>query len=219
MYDNGSGVPADKVMALKYYRLASEQGNIEALCNLGYMYENGLGNLQQDKETAFKYYAMAAEQEYPLAQYNLGCMYINGFGVKKDVRMALRYYTLSAVQGYKNAKKYLNEIFSKDENEYLLRREYVLEYVIQDWKTCFPIIDRQCQEQVLMLIWLVDNLPSLSGEKVPIDLSFLMIPHLIALYVPILNSALLHFEPKEKIKTPKELNNEQNQPLMANTAD
>ena len=41
MYDNGKGVPQDYAEAVKWYRLAAEQGYARAQYNLGLMYDNG----------------------------------------------------------------------------------------------------------------------------------------------------------------------------------
>ena len=61
MYDNGEGVPQDYKEAIKWYRLAAEQGNANAQYNLGLMYDNGEG-VPQDYKEAVKWYRLAAEQ-------------------------------------------------------------------------------------------------------------------------------------------------------------
>ena len=43
MYTNGEGVPQDDVEAVKWYRLAADQGNAKAQFNLGVRYANGKG--------------------------------------------------------------------------------------------------------------------------------------------------------------------------------
>ena len=43
MYDNGQGVPEDDKEAVKWYRLAAEQGYAKAQDNLGIMYATGEG--------------------------------------------------------------------------------------------------------------------------------------------------------------------------------
>ena len=43
MYANGQGVPKDYEKAVKWFRLAAEQGNADALKNLGEMYANAQG--------------------------------------------------------------------------------------------------------------------------------------------------------------------------------
>ena len=61
MYDNGEGVPQDYAEAVKWYRLAAEQGDANAQYNLGLMYDNGQG-VPQDYAEAVKWYRLAAEQ-------------------------------------------------------------------------------------------------------------------------------------------------------------
>ena len=52
MYDNGRGVLQDYKEAVKWYRLAAEQGNANAQYNLGVMYDNGEGVPQDYKEAS-----------------------------------------------------------------------------------------------------------------------------------------------------------------------
>ena len=47
---NGYGVPQDYAEAVKWYRLAAEQGYARAQYNLGVMYDNGRGVLKTSKE-------------------------------------------------------------------------------------------------------------------------------------------------------------------------
>ena len=70
MYDEGEGVPQDYQEALKWYRLAAEQGDANAQCSLGVMYYEGQG-VQQDYKAAIKLWKLAAEQGHEEAQYNL----------------------------------------------------------------------------------------------------------------------------------------------------
>jgi TPR repeat protein len=46
MYRNGHGVTQDYKTAIKWYRLSAEQGNASAQLNLGAMYANGYGTIQ-----------------------------------------------------------------------------------------------------------------------------------------------------------------------------
>ena len=64
MYAKGQGVPQDYAEALKWYRLAAEQGNANAQDNLGVMYANGHGVPQDDAE-AVKWYRLAADRATP----------------------------------------------------------------------------------------------------------------------------------------------------------
>ena len=58
MYHNGQGVPQDYAVAVKWYRLAAEQGKASAQSNLGVMYYNGEG-VPQDYAVAVKWYRLA----------------------------------------------------------------------------------------------------------------------------------------------------------------
>ena len=76
----GHGVPQDDKTAVKWYKLAAEQGHALAQYNLGWVYDTGKG-VPQDYKTAVKWYTLAAEQGNARAQNNLGLMYDNGKGV------------------------------------------------------------------------------------------------------------------------------------------
>lgn len=48
LYDEGKGVPEDDKTAVKWYRLAAEQGYARAQHNLGLMYYRGKGVIQNN---------------------------------------------------------------------------------------------------------------------------------------------------------------------------
>ena len=98
MYQLGKGIELDYSEALKWYRLAAEQGSDSAQYSLGYMYQLGKG-IELDYSEALKWYRLAAEQGSDSAQYSLGYMYQNGQGGEKDYSEALKWYALAADQG------------------------------------------------------------------------------------------------------------------------
>jgi len=59
MYRLGQGVPQDDQEAVRWYRLAAEQGHAAAQVNLGILYGKGLGVLQ-DYVQAHMWYNLAA---------------------------------------------------------------------------------------------------------------------------------------------------------------
>jgi uncharacterized protein len=87
MYFHGTGVSQDYEEAIKWFKLAAEQGVVRAQYNLGLMYFHGNGVLKDDAE-AFKWYELAAEQGHALSQYSLGVMYAKGIGAPKDSVLA-----------------------------------------------------------------------------------------------------------------------------------
>ena len=95
MYDSGQGVPQDYAEAVKWYRLAAEQGNAKAQYNLGVMHDKGQG-VPEDYAEAVKWYRLAAEQGNAKAQYNFGAMYAKGQGLPQDYVQAYMWFNLAA---------------------------------------------------------------------------------------------------------------------------
>ena len=106
----GRGVPEDDAEAIKWYRLAAEQGNVDAQYDLGFMYAFGPGVPQDDAE-AVKWYRLAAEQGHPDAQFNLGLMYVKGKGVPQDYAEAMKWYRRAAEQGHAVAQTNLGIMY------------------------------------------------------------------------------------------------------------
>jgi uncharacterized protein len=84
--------------AVRWYRLAGDQGNIDAQSSLGSMYSFGTG-VPQDYAEAVKWYRLAAEQGDADAQFNFGTMYREGLGIPQDYAEAVKWYRLAAEQG------------------------------------------------------------------------------------------------------------------------
>jgi len=99
MYSIGFGVPQDDAEAVRWYRLAADQGHDRAQYNLGLAYANGHFGVPQDEAEAVRWYRLAADQRNSDAQYNLGIAYDNGQGVPEDDAEAVRWYRLAAAQG------------------------------------------------------------------------------------------------------------------------
>ena len=97
-YANGEGVPEDNAEAVRWFRMAAEQGLAEAQHGLGAMYDTGEGVPENDAE-AVRWYRMAAEQGDAGAQFILGFKYADGVGVPEDDAEAVRWYRMAAEQG------------------------------------------------------------------------------------------------------------------------
>ena len=102
-YYGRNGKLQDYGMAVKYYRLAADQGDAPAQSNLGYCYEFGKG-VAQDAKEAVRLYRLAADQGNAVAQKNLGYCYEFGKGVPQDYKEAVRLYRLAADQGFADAQ-------------------------------------------------------------------------------------------------------------------
>jgi len=84
--------------AVKWTRLAADQGHAPAQNSLGFMYDQGQG-VSQNRAEAMKWYRLAADQGYVRAQHNLGAKYEGGYGVLQNYAEAMKWFRLAADQG------------------------------------------------------------------------------------------------------------------------
>ena len=90
----------------------AEQGDAGAQYSLGWMYDQGLGVIQNYKQAAY-WYRLAAKQGQADSLYNLGIMYANGWGVTQGYNKAVRLYRLAAKQGNSSAPFNLGVMYDK----------------------------------------------------------------------------------------------------------
>lgn len=88
------------VSAMRYFKRASDQGDIDSTIFLGDIYFYGVPqvNITNDYEKAFELYSKAANSRSPHGCFSLAYMYEHGLGVVNnsiDYFMAKRYYDLS----------------------------------------------------------------------------------------------------------------------------
>ena len=76
-YEHGRGVPKDYAEALRWYRLAAEQGDPFAQFDLGSHYSEGIG-VPKDEKEALRWWQSAAAQGFPPAQHSLGKVLARG---------------------------------------------------------------------------------------------------------------------------------------------
>ena len=97
-------------MALKWYRKSDSLGNIDALNNLGYLYDEGLGT-RRDQAKARELYIRAAEAGNAGAQMNLSAYYFKGLGgLRKDLAKSLAWAQKAADQGEPGAVEKITAI-------------------------------------------------------------------------------------------------------------
>lgn len=102
----------DNENALKHYRKVADHGYPLAQNNLGRMFEEGAGVIE-DPEQAMNWYRKAAEQGDSWGQYNLGRIYEGGKGVAKDFGKAMDWYQKAALQGHASAQVNLGRMYEK----------------------------------------------------------------------------------------------------------
>ena len=90
--------PGDPVEAVKWFRMAAEQGNAKAQFQLAHAYEHGRG-VQKNYAAAFEWYSKSAQLGFASAQLNLGSAYEHGRGVNTNFPKAFECYLKAAEQG------------------------------------------------------------------------------------------------------------------------
>lgn len=82
---------ADLKSALRIWMQTAADGDVEAMTNVGEIYERGMG-LAPDYAAAAMWYQKAADKGYARAIFNLGTLYEQGLGVPQDGLKALNLY-------------------------------------------------------------------------------------------------------------------------------
>lgn len=100
LYESGLGTSEDRSQAIYWYKKpASDHHNDEeAQYNIGFIYYEGKGNVQQDFEKALYWLKKSAENDYAPAQNLIGKMFQNGQGVTKDYEKAFQWHTQALSQ-------------------------------------------------------------------------------------------------------------------------
>ena len=107
------GVQADKEdaknysEAVKWFEMAGELGNADALIAIGDLYGEGGHGISQDFAKALKYYKRAAaKKSTPLLAHRIGSHYAKGLGVAKNEQTAAQWFEKSASE-YPEAELWL----------------------------------------------------------------------------------------------------------------
>ncbi len=93
--------------AIKYYLLAIEKGDDNAIYNLALLYHTEL----KDFDNTIKYYLLAIDKNYVDAMNNLALLYETEF---KDLDNAIKYYLLAIDKNYDNAMNNLALLYETE---------------------------------------------------------------------------------------------------------
>ena len=109
-YDHGmSGLAADPLKAVYWYRRAAEQGVDKAQFNLAHCLATGHG-ASQDYAEARTWMQRAAEQGMVDAQFLMGVMLVEGLGGEADGEQGLAWLQRAAGGGNPDAASYLQNL-------------------------------------------------------------------------------------------------------------
>ena len=84
---------------LKQIQKRIQEGDGDAMNDMGGYYKNGMFGLPQDNDKAIELWHRAADLGHAGAYFNVGCSYDGGLGVKQDEKKARHYWELAAIGG------------------------------------------------------------------------------------------------------------------------
>ncbi|HEX2081295.1 MAG TPA: CHAT domain-containing protein [Longimicrobium sp.] len=96
--------------AFDWYRRAVDAGSVDAMVDLGLMYERGLGTAR-DTVAALRWYRSAAARGSPRGMFAAGRSYEQGIGVPRDYAHARNWYRRAADAGSAEAMNRLGALY------------------------------------------------------------------------------------------------------------
>jgi TPR repeat protein len=110
-YEAGSKVKRSRLEAAKWYRMAMEQGNVDAQYRLARLVHQGGDGLKQDLIMAAQLYQEAAELGNIEAQNWLGYCFQHGIGVAANDQSSFEWYRRAADAGLASAQNNLGLMY------------------------------------------------------------------------------------------------------------
>jgi len=107
----------DYVKAAAYYRKSAEQGNSEAMFQLGIKYtgcwnDSGENVIPQNDAEVISWITRSAEKGHADAQNYLGSMYLSGDYISENIEEAIKWFSMAAEQGHPSAQCYLGTLYN-----------------------------------------------------------------------------------------------------------
>eukprot|EP01123_Difflugia_compressa_P010291 TRINITY_DN3733_c0_g1_i1.p1 TRINITY_DN3733_c0_g1~~TRINITY_DN3733_c0_g1_i1.p1 ORF type:complete len:320 (-),score=47.41 TRINITY_DN3733_c0_g1_i1:119-1078(-) len=219
LYKRGYGntttaTTGDVAMVEKYMKIALDivpkcaiEGDCEALCDLGHMYENGNG-LDHDEKIAVDYYRQAAELGFPRGQYNLAVMLQSGAESKKtalqyyklaadadypcaqynlacmfyrdgDYKNAIRFYAKAADWGDIDAQKQVEKMFSfKQQPQHPTTLLQLVSFLSEEWQNYFSKLNINLQNAIIET-YLILRYIQLDECNIPPELIGIIVPYIV----------------------------------------
>ncbi len=111
-YRDGSPVPKDDDLAVKWLTNAAQGGDSYSQFHLAGMYHDGLG-VETDKRLAAKWYLESAKRGNTKARTNIAEYYFYGTGIEQDFEEAYAWATLASYQGNENAEILVSKVIAE----------------------------------------------------------------------------------------------------------
>lgn len=100
--------------ALKHLNAAADKGHIDAMNDLGLLYESGI-IVDQNYNSAMNWYLRAAKKSHPPAMFNIGLLHYKGLGVAQNFKEAQSWFLRAANLGDVDAQYNVGVLYHKGE--------------------------------------------------------------------------------------------------------
>lgn len=114
--------------AVRYYEKAMAQGYVEAICEMGYCYQEGLGVVLNSAK-ALELYVQAANQGSMRGIMLAANCYLEGIGTEVNAGEALKWYTLAAESGNAQAMYYCSLLLREDHDTLKANKKQANEWI------------------------------------------------------------------------------------------
>ena len=110
----GDGVNINKKVALKYYKMAAEKGNVKSMVKCAEMTYYGKG-VPENKKTAIKYYKMAADAGDVFSMFTCGIIFTDGDDeIPESYKEATKYFKMGADKGDEKCNEMYQILIEKE---------------------------------------------------------------------------------------------------------
>ena len=106
----------DEQEALKTMKQRAEEGDVEAMAELGKSYRDGKNGATKDEAAGFRWHKLAADKGHIEALKRIGRNYLQGKGVAQCTFRALHYLTRAATRDSEHACYLLADAFARGLN-------------------------------------------------------------------------------------------------------
>lgn len=131
LYESDLGAHATNDNVLRWYRVAAEEGLIEAQFNYGGLFYQGQRTTKKI-EDAIYWWSQAANQGHHQAQHNLGVLLFEGTEIPRDLHNAYQWFALASAGGYVGSDVYLQKVTTELKQD---RAELQKSLSKADWDT------------------------------------------------------------------------------------
>ncbi len=159
MYANGTPVPQSDEEAVRWYRLAAEQGFSPGQHDLASMYFYGYG-VEKDLPQAVHWWQKAAQLGHIESQVRLGYIYLKGKDIGPDATKAAEWFLMAAEQGHMDAQQNLGTLYANGKG---VSRDYISAFIW--WSRARNLGSEKASKNLSILIPLMSDSELTEAER------------------------------------------------------